>query len=375
MNVLVVSGIWPPDVGGPASHAPEFAEYLRARGHDVAVVTTADREPAREAYRVHWTSRRWPRGARHLLGAVQVAVHSRAADVVYSTGLLGRTALGSALTRTPFVYKLTSDPTYERSVYMGLTRDSLEHYQESEGTRIALLRRMRNAEIARAAHLVCPSESLREFAISWGVPRERVTLLPNPVSAPAQLEERDALRRRHGFDGPTLAFAGRLSVQKSIDVALEALTKTNGVRLVLAGDGPDREQLQRRARELGLDGRAQFLGPQPRQTVFELLRAADAALLSSSWENFPHMVVEALAVGTPVVATEIGGVPEIVRDGENGLLVPVGDAEALAAAIERYLADGELQARLRAAAPASVERFAPEKIYARLEEILVVAAG
>ena len=65
MNVLIVSGIWPPDVGGPASHAPEFAERLRARGHEVEVVITADAEPAPEAYPVRWVSRHKPRGVRH----------------------------------------------------------------------------------------------------------------------------------------------------------------------------------------------------------------------------------------------------------------------------------------------------------------------
>ena len=106
--------------------------------------------------------------------------------------------------------------------------------------------------------------------------------------------------------------------------------------------------------------------------MFELYRAADVAVLSSSWENFPHAIVEALAVGTPVVATAVGGVPEIVEDGQNGLLVPSGDAQGLAAAIRIALVGRE---RLAAAAPASVERFSPERIYGELEAILLAAAG
>ncbi len=73
--------------------------------------------------------------------------------------------------------------------------------------------------------------------------------------------------------------------------------------------------------------------------MLRLFRAADASVLPSAWENFPHTVVEALAVGCPVIATAVGGVPEVVRDGENGLLVPPGDAAALAAAIERFFGD------------------------------------
>jgi glycosyltransferase involved in cell wall biosynthesis len=104
--------------------------------------------------------------------------------------------------------------------------------------------------------------------------------------------------------------------------------------------------------------------------VLELFRAADASVLSSIWENFPHTVVEALAVGTPVLATTTGGVAEIVTDGVNGLLVPSRDVDALAGAIRRYVGDAELRERLRANAARSVERFAPEHLFATLEETL-----
>jgi glycosyltransferase involved in cell wall biosynthesis len=374
VNVLIVSGIWPPDVGGPASHAPEAAEQLRARGHAVEVVTMADAEPETEAYPVRWTSRRSPRGVRHVRSALEIARAARRADVAYATGLLVRSGFAAVLSRTPFVMKLTSDPTFERALRYGLTSADLDEFQRTAGARVGTLRRTSDFALRRAAHLVVPSESLRQLALTWGVRPERITLLPNPVAAP-ELGARDELRRQYGLAGPTLIFAGRLAPQKSLDVALHALTRADGVTLLIAGEGPDDAQLRAQADALGLDGRARFLGAQPRRTVFELLRAADAALLSSSWENFPHMAVEALAVGTPVVATSVGGVTEIVRDGENGLLVPPGDPEALAEAIRRYFADAALRERLTAAASPSVDRFAPAAIYDRLEGILERAAA
>jgi glycosyltransferase involved in cell wall biosynthesis len=270
---------------------------------------------------------------------------------------------------------LTSDPAYERSLRYELFSGGLDEFQRAEGGKLRILRRVNDVALRRAAHLVVPSDALRQLAIRWGIESERVTLLPNPVSAPEALAPRAELRVRHGFTGPTLAFAGRLVPQKSIDVALRALARADGVTLVLAGDGGETDRMRALAQELGLDDRARFLGAQPRATVFELLAAADAALLSSSWENFPHIVVEALAVGTPVISTNVGGVGEIVRDGVNGLLVEIGDVDGLAAAIERYLGDEKLQERLRAAATESIERFAPEGIYGRLEQILARAAG
>src|SRR5439155_14001826 len=87
MKVLVVSGIWPPDVGGPASHAPDVAAFLRTRGHDVEVVTTADAPPADEPYPVRAVPRRHPVGVRHYRGAALVHHRAREVDVVYTTGM------------------------------------------------------------------------------------------------------------------------------------------------------------------------------------------------------------------------------------------------------------------------------------------------
>ena len=126
--------------------------------------------------------------------------------------------------------------------------------------------------------------------------------------------------------------------------------------------------------ELGLEKRVRFLGAQPRDRVLDLFAAADASILSSSWENFPHTVVEALAAGTPVLATATGGVAEVVRDGENGLLVPVGDARALGAAIRSFVGDETLQKRLRAAATPSVAEYAPDRVFERLEQTLLRVA-
>jgi glycosyltransferase involved in cell wall biosynthesis len=372
MRVLVVSGIWPPDVGGPASHAPDVAAYLLSRGHAVVVVTTAAAEPAPQAYPVHWVSRSLPKGVVHLRTAAEVARRARRADVVYTTGMFGRSAAGASLARRPYVVKLTADPAFERARRRGLVGGDVDEFQRAGGDlAVRALRVARDVELRHAAHVFAPSAYLRELAISWGIPAERVSVLPNPSPPLGELRPREELRAELDLNGPTLAFAGRLTAQKSLGVALEALVPNENVALLIAGDGDERAPLEQRVAELGLGGRVRFLGPLPRGRVLELFRAADAAILSSSWENFPHAVVEALAVGTPVIATAIGGVAEVVRDGENGLLVPPRDPAALADAVRRYFADERLRGRLGAAAALSVEAYAPEQVLARLEETLL----
>jgi glycosyltransferase involved in cell wall biosynthesis len=374
VKVLIVTGIWPPDVGGPASHAPEVAEFLRSRGHEVEVVTTAPSPPAPEAYPVHWISRAQPVFLRYLRGALLVRRTAQGADVVYSTGMYGRTRLGSLLARRSSVVKLTGDPAYERAFRYGLTRLPIETFQRSHALRVAWLKVVRDLSLWGVHRYVIPSASLGALAAEWRLVRgDRIVVLPNPISVP-EVDARDVLRRRHGFEGPTLVFAGRLSLQKSLDVAVRAVAACDGVSLVLAGDGPERERLDALVTELGVGGRVRFLGAQPRETVLELLAAADAELLSSGWENFPHSLIEGLAVGTPVISTSVGGVVEIVTDGVNGLLVPPGDPDALAGAIRRFFADEELRGRLRAAAPGSVAGFAPEPVYARLERLIAEAS-
>jgi glycosyltransferase involved in cell wall biosynthesis len=364
VNALVVSGIWPPDVGGPASHAPEVAEFLLAHGHNPRVLITADRAPAREAYEVDWIPRSSP--VRHLLAFRRIAQLAKRADVVYTTGMFVRSGAGSLAAGTPYVVKLTADPGFERARRRGLTHASLAGFQHERSPVTWPLRWSRDELAKHAAHVITPSSYLRELAIGWGVAADGVTVLPNPAPAVPDATPRDELRARFGFDGPTLVFAGRLALPKSLEVGIEA-AKRAGVALVIAGDGPERERLEAL-------GYARFLGPLPRAQVLELFRAGDASLLSSSWENFPHSVVESLAAGTPVISTAVGGVPEVVHDGENGLLVPPRDPAALAAALRAVLEDNALRDRLAANAQSSVAAISRDAIYGRLEELLLEVA-
>jgi glycosyltransferase involved in cell wall biosynthesis len=372
MRVLVVTGIWPPDVGGPASHAPEVASFLVGRGHQVEVVTTAAAAPAPVPYPLRFVSRRLPPGIRHAAVVGLVALRARRADVVYATSMVGRTAVATFLARRPLVVKFASDPAFERAVRRGLYHgplDSFQHASLPPGGR--LLRRVRTLTAGRAAHMVCPSEYLRQIVLTWGIAPDRVSVLPNTLPCYDDLPPRETLRAGLGLDGKTLAFAGRLTRQKALDDTLAAVAELDGVRLLVAGTGEERARLETRA-----GPQVQFLGPLGRRQVTELFAAADAAVLSSSWETGrPFSVVEALAVGTPVIATAVGGVPEVVTDGVNGLLVEPGDPAALADALRRFFADDDLRRRLAAAAPASVSGLTPEAVLAWLEDRLLEASG
>lgn len=377
MKVLIVSGIWPPDVGGPASHAPEVARFLAVRGHDVQVVITASAAPAPESYPVYFTSRRIPVGLRHLHSLLLITVHARKADAVYSTGMFGRSGIGSAIARRPIVIKLTGDPAFERLRARGVVQGNVDEFQQAGGSGISAraLRYVRDSVVRRASHVFTPSTYLRDLVVSWGVAPDHVSVMPNPAPDTRPSASRADLRARYGLEGNALVFAGRLTAQKSLPVMLEAVAMVENISLAIAGDGDERELVAAEISRLGLEERVRLLGSLPRDGVIDLFGAADATVLSSSWENFPHSVVESLAVGTPVISTRTGGVAEVVVDGLNGLLVPVDDAPALAAAINRYFGDDRLRTSLRANAARSVDAYSTDRVLGAVVTSLEEAVG
>jgi glycosyltransferase involved in cell wall biosynthesis len=361
VKVLVVSGIWPPDVGGPASHAPAFADFLHARGHDVEVVTTASAAPEPRPYPVRWVDRATPKGLLHAKAIALIARRARGADVVYATSMMTRSSLASALARRPLVVKAAGDVAYERSRRLGLFAGDLVAFQSARGRKLDAMRAARTAALRRARAVVFPSEFLRGLAGGWGLDPARLHVVPNPAPKfEVEVIRGNGDRPREAKS--TLAFAGRLFAAKALEVALAAIDQVENVELLVVGDGEERARLEAIAGD-----RVRFLGARPREEVLRILRDADVVVLSSRWENFPHVLVEALEVGTPVVATRVGGVSEIVEDGVNGLLVAPDDPDALAVAIRSALADRD---RLAANAAASVERFSEERVYGRLEELL-----
>jgi glycosyltransferase involved in cell wall biosynthesis len=189
-----------------------------------------------------------------------------------------------------------------------------------------------------AAHVAVGEGAAREVEALVGLPPGSIRSIRNGVPD-AVLEP---LVRP--FERPTIGSVGRLDGQKGYDVLLHALAALPDAALVLVGDGPERSRLEALTAELGLGERVRFTGWQaePRRH----LTTVDVFGLPSRFEGFPLAVVEAMLAELPVVATTVGSVPEAVRDGETGLLVPPDDPAALAAALRRLLSDPALRLRL-----------------------------
>lgn len=185
-----------------------------------------------------------------------------------------------------------------------------------------------------------------KLAETLGLPAGKARSLPNGIAPRALKETPEAVRARLGVpaDAVVIGSVALLDPRKGHKYLLEALALAKkrapgtALSLLVEGLGPERENLERQAAALGLGGAVKFLGRQ--ENIFDLMNAFDIfALSSTGMEDFPNVVLEAMSLGKPVIGTRVAGVPEQIDDGRTGLLVPPGDAGALAAAIEALAAD------------------------------------
>jgi glycosyltransferase involved in cell wall biosynthesis len=209
--------------------------------------------------------------------------------------------------------------------------------------------------LERAACVLVVSECWGSW-VRTVVSHDRVACVPNAVVSKGARPARPS--------GQRIAFLGRLIEDKGVFELLEAFARVRkhhpGATLELAGDGDTRAVL-RRARALGVAAHVRLLGWVDEAARDELLAGATVLALPSHFEGAPMSLLEAMAAEVPVVASHAGGIPDIVRDGENGLLFPCGDIAALAAALGRVLDDPDFAGRLGRAGRASVElRHSPE---------------
>ncbi|MEM4402525.1 MAG: glycosyltransferase, partial [Candidatus Caldarchaeum sp.] len=220
--------------------------------------------------------------------------------------------------------------------------------------------------------IICVSEYDRQLALRFQVAsREKLVVIPNglepePFRAPT---ERRALRVQLGASDAVgiVTMVGRLAPPKDFETLITAWEglKAPGWQLWIVGEGPLRLRLEELVHAKGLDERIKFLGE--RRDVPDILKASDIFVLTSRWEGMPLTLIEAMLAGLPVIATRVGGVPELVEDGVTGLLVPPKDALTLRSALERLLSSAETRQRMgEAGRHRALEHFTVEQMINRV---------
>jgi glycosyltransferase involved in cell wall biosynthesis len=194
---------------------------------------------------------------------------------------------------------------------------------------------------ARASAITTVCGALKDVLVDLGTPADKVHVVLHGVDLELfrPVEDRDALRQRLGLSGPVCLSVGNLVELKGHDLTIKALGRMPEGVLLIAGDGPDAGSLKSLAEREGLTDRVRFLGRLSQEQLVEYYCAADVFVLSSSREGIANVIMESMACGTPVVATAVGGAPEVITVPEAGVLVEQRTPGAIADAIARLLAD------------------------------------
>jgi glycosyltransferase involved in cell wall biosynthesis len=301
-SVLLVRG---PSAGGIRNHVTALAEGLRRRGWEVRI---AD-----------------PDGGR--------AIDQRRVDLVHAHGLRMGWLASLVPRRKPLVVTV-------HNVVL----------EEVAGSATSWQRRLEAALPKRVDAVIATSA---DVAARLG----GATVIPPVGPAPAVRHSRQAVRAALGVapDAPLVVVAARLHRQKGLDMLLDAAPRLTGMQVVVVGEGPQEDRLRRRIDDEGLGDVVRLAGPSA--NAADELAAADVVVVPSIWESGPLVLAEAMELGRPVVTTPVGFAPQLVEDGVTGRVVPVGDATALAQALQETLADPDGARRMAAAGRERVEAW------------------
>jgi glycosyltransferase involved in cell wall biosynthesis len=332
--------------GGLERHVAGLEKHLRREGCSVTLYTpppAAEADPAREGtvfvpYRtIPWPRRKGftilDRDTNYLAWSLRTARRLRSdgrPDIVQADGGAG------------FGYALTADP---KSAPLVMHPHGMEEFEAPFPKRALYfpLRAASRFAARRAARVLAPDGSLKKAVLrNLRVDERNVTVMPNAIDLSEVDREVPAVDVRIPRDSRVLLSVGRLEANKGFSFLVRALARVpQSFVWLVAGDGPERAKLEERIEREGLSSRTRLLGRVGDDTLHALYERCDLFVHPTLYEGSSMVTLEAMAHGKPVVATRVGGIPDKIVDGENGLLVPPGDADALARAVVEALRDGE----------------------------------
>lgn len=352
--ICIATPLYAPEIGGPATHVALLEQELPSRGFALRIVKFSD-------------VRKLPKFVRHIAYFFAVLREARGASFIYaldpvSVGLPA--ALAAKVRGLPFILRVGGDYAWEQGAQRFGVTQTLDEFvtrtQKSLGVRI--LQRIQSFVARRAQVVIAPSRYLGTIIQTWGVPQSRIRVVYSQPELPTEhLSRSDARARLHLSENERVLFtAGRLVPWKGFAGLVAAAAKTETrPKVFIAGSGPYFAELTHEVETLGMKDSVTFLGRISHEEIYTWLSAADAFALNTKYEGLSHQVLEAFAVGTPVITTSVGGNTELIENEKEGLLVAVDDVSALARAIDRVLTDTSFAESLVRGARASLARFNP----------------
>jgi len=331
MKILISTGMFPPDIGGPATYSYIVADQLPRYGIVVDVMSFGQ-------------VRHIPKIFRHSVYTLKLLWHGRTADVFFaqdtvSVGLPIIVA-GFILGKTVIV-RVPGDYAWEQSGRYGVV-DSMQEFQKKKyGFKIELLRSIQKFVLNQADRVITPSHSFSDIVRQWVTDQNKVHTIYNGING-------DELKniRTESFRPKTIISAGRLVSGKGFAQLIGYMKGLAGWKLEIAGDGPERVRLEKQIQEMGYQDQVTLLGPLLRTELMQRVANSEIFVLNTHFETFSFQILEALALGTPVIAPRVGSIPELIVHGQNGFLYEPGDESAFIKAVQQISSDAALRTSL-----------------------------
>ncbi len=347
MRIVLATPLYPPEPGGPATYAKLVEDELPKRGIAIEVVKFRD-------------VRHLPPLIRHIAYGMRLYRATKGADLLFvqDTVSCGLPALlVASLRHIPLVVRVPGDYVWEQSVQRFGVTSGIDAFQKEKGPwQSVLLRSIQNRVVRSARTVIVPSEYFAKLVAGWGVPASKIVVVYHGISLP------EALPHIVRPAGRLVVSSGRLVPWKGFRELIECIARMPEWTLAIIGDGPDRSALESVAHSLGVTDRVIFVGKLPRSEALAWCKAADAFVLNTAFESFSFQVAEAMALGTPVVATNAGSLPEVLHSPEEGILVAPGDLVAIQEALGTVVTQPEEWKRRTQAAVEKARTFSVERM-------------
>lgn len=341
MKLLIITGIYPPTPGGPATYTKLLEDELPEHGFEVSVVTFD-------------MVRHLPVGIRHLVFIYKILRASKGVDLLYAQDPVSvgfPTYIASKVCKKKYVLKIVGDYAWEQGTQRYGVTDLLDVFVEPDKNyhkKVMALKKVQTKVAQHADKIIVPSNYLKEVVSKWGVDASAIHVVYNAFNGAYVKDSKDALRAKYNIsqDEEIIVTVARLVPWKGIDTLITLIPKLQkadkNIHVFVIGSGPEQKHLEQIIAENNLEEKVTLTGPLSREVVYEYISLADVFVLNTAYEGLSHVLLEALALGTPVVTTDVGGNPELIRHEENGILVPYNDTDALQTAITTVLAGGEI---------------------------------
>jgi glycosyltransferase involved in cell wall biosynthesis len=360
MIVTLVSGIYPPDIGGPATYIPELARYLTDSGETVQVVslTNGKSQKIDESWRIFLISRGLRRAPRFF--RVCFNLLTLKTSIYFANGMHEEVAVINILKRKRAIAKIVGDPVWERARNSGFQCGSIEEFNSTNlPKRYLIQRNFLTWSLNRYNLVICPSEELVQIVRNWGV-KTPVKYLANGVPR----TDLKVLNRQN-----EVIAVSRLVPWKNLDILICACAKL-GASLNIAGEGPEEEKLRNLAIKLGAN--VTFSGSLNSKGVIDLLSNSGVFVLLSDYEGQSFALLQAMSLGIPVLVSTAKGNTQVIHDNFNGLVVNPKLLDSVVEQLGKILQSPALQEFLGANAKETVAtKYSLQVNCQRVHELLL----